>query len=77
MAASTFAHLDYTDFHLFRARFSLEYILDISIYHFPGDQKCNKSIRPESESQLLALQSLQELSDCVSNLEELILIEFW
>jgi len=38
MAASTFAHLDYTDFHLFRAR-------------------------PESESQLLALQSLQELSD--------------
>ena len=36
-----------------------------------------KNIRPESESQLLALQSLQELSDWVSNLEELILIEFW
>ena len=36
-----------------------------------------KNIRPESEGQLLALQSLQELSDWVSNLEELILIEFW
>merc|ERR1712004_788178 len=38
MAGSSFAHLDYTDFHLFRARI-------------------------ESEGQLLALQSLQELSD--------------
>ena len=36
-----------------------------------------KNTRPEFEGQLLALQSLQELSDWVSNLEELILIEFW
>ena len=36
-----------------------------------------KNIRPETAGQLHALQSLQELSDWVSNLEELILIEFW
>ena len=36
---------------------------------FSWRPKVQKNIRPESESQLLALQSLQELSDWVSNLE--------
>ena len=36
-----------------------------------------KNIRPESEGQLLALQSLQELSDWVSNLEEWILVKYY
>ena len=36
-----------------------------------------KNTRPEFEGQLLALQSLQELSDWVSNLEEWILVKYY
>ena len=55
-------------------------LVEVYIYQytkFLETKNAKKNTRPEFEGQLLALQSLQELSDWVSNLEEWILVKYY